>query len=80
MTAWITKIIDFFTNVAKRKPKMKARPNTTKHAAGKTEDRAYNKRKNDHQVEIDKVLEKIKQSGYNSLSKSEKEALFKASK
>jgi 3-dehydroquinate synthase class II len=32
------------------------------------------------QAEVDQVLEKITKSGYDSLSKSEKELLFKASK
>lgn len=80
MSAWIGKIIDFFATYSfKPKPKMKAHPNTQR-AASKKSDLTYNKRKNEHQVEIDKILEKIKQSGYNSLTKSEKEALFKASK
>ena len=80
MTAWITRIIDFFANIATRKPKMKARPKATKPAADKKDDREFNKRQNENQVAIDKILEKIKQSGYSSLNKSEKEALFKASK
>jgi len=32
------------------------------------------------QAEVDQLLEKITKSGYDSLSKSEKELLFKASK
>ena len=43
-------------------------------------DDEYNVRKNHHQERIDKILEKISKSGYNSLSKSEKELLFKSSK
>jgi len=34
----------------------------------------------DHQQKLDAILEKIKKSGYDSLSKDEKEFLFKASK
>lgn len=80
MTAWIAKVVDFFATYSfKRKPKMKAR-HTSKRAATKQDDMAFNKRKKEAQGDIDKILEKIKQSGYNSLSKSEKEALFKASK
>lgn len=80
LTAWLAKIVDFFaTFTFQRKPKMKARPKT-KRAADKKSDMAYNKKKNERQIEIDKILEKIKQSGYNSLSKNEKEELFKASK
>ena len=40
----------------------------------------YNARKKTEQDEIDKILEKIAQSGYSSLSKSEKEKLFNQSK
>ncbi len=34
----------------------------------------------DHQQKLDEILDKIKQAGYDSLSKEEKEFLFKASK
>ncbi|MDA3890258.1 MAG: rhomboid family intramembrane serine protease [Salinivirgaceae bacterium] len=40
----------------------------------------YNNRKKAEQKEIDKILEKIAKSGYESLSKNEKEILFKQSK
>lgn len=80
ITAWLAKIVDFFATYSfKRKPKMKARY-TSQKAATKQDDMAFNKRKKQEQVDIDKILEKIKHSGYNSLTKSEKEALFKASK
>lgn len=42
-------------------------------------DEQYNKEKAKNQDEIDKILEKISKSGYESLSKEEKELLFKAS-
>jgi len=42
-------------------------------------DDQYNKQKAKNQDEIDKILEKISKSGYESLSKEEKELLFKAS-
>jgi membrane associated rhomboid family serine protease len=37
----------------------------------------YNKRKVEQQVGLDKILDKIAKSGYDSLSKEEKETLFK---
>lgn len=40
----------------------------------------YNKRKATEQKEIDKILEKIAKSGYESLSKHEKEILFRQSR
>lgn len=43
-------------------------------------DEEYNIRKQKKQKEIDKILEKISKSGYDSLSAKEKEILFKQSK
>jgi membrane associated rhomboid family serine protease len=42
-------------------------------------DDEYNKRKNQQQKEVDLILEKISKSGYSSLTKKEKELLFKSS-
>jgi hypothetical protein len=39
----------------------------------------YNARKKARQEEIDKILDKIRVSGYDSLSKEEKRRLFEAS-
>ncbi|MEI7595478.1 MAG: rhomboid family intramembrane serine protease [Bacteroidota bacterium] len=62
-----------FKNPFKRKPKMKV------HYKKPISDEEYVKQKTDNQKKIDKILEKISQSGYESLSKEEKEMLFKAS-
>lgn len=43
-------------------------------------DMEFNARKINQQKEIDRILEKIKASGYDSLSKEEKQTLFDASK
>jgi len=43
------------------------------------DDMEYNARKNARQEEIDKILDKIRVSGYDSLSKEEKRRLFEAS-
>ena len=40
----------------------------------------YNQRKQTEQAEIDRILDKIRKSGYDSLSKSEKQKLFDSSK
>ncbi len=45
-----------------------------------SDDRAYNKAKKENQENLNKILEKISKSGYDSLSKEEKEILFKSSK
>lgn len=43
-------------------------------------DMEYNKRKINNQHEVDRILEKIKASGYDSLTSQEKKTLFEASK
>lgn len=43
-------------------------------------DAEFNAARNNRQAEVDSILDKIKRSGYESLSKSEKDILFKASK
>ena len=69
----------FFDNIAtlfSRKPKMRV---SYKSQAKKMTDFDYNKSKAQTQKEIDIILDKIAKSGYNSLTKSEKETLFKVS-
>ena len=61
-------------NTIKNKSKLK-----TVHKRDKT-DYEFNSGKSTQQKEIDKVLEKISKSGYESLSKEEKATLFSASK
>lgn len=43
-------------------------------------DKDYKQRKNNEQKDIDKILEKISKSGYESLSKNEKDILFRQSR
>jgi hypothetical protein len=40
----------------------------------------YNARKRQRQEEVDKILDKIRKSGYDSLTKEEKQRLFEASR
>ncbi len=56
------------------KPKLKTVHNSKKRTAVNT------KIKNPNQAQIDEILDKISKSGYESLSKKEKEVLFKAGK
>ena len=42
-------------------------------------DQEYNARKRKNQEEIDAILDKIRKSGYDSLTKEEKKRLFDAS-
>ena len=43
-------------------------------------DEEYNYQRAERQKKIDEILDKISRSGYNSLTKEEKELLFKATK
>lgn len=58
-----------------RKPKMKVHTQS-----GRSADYEYNARKKANSDEVDKILDKLKQSGYSSLSDEEKRRLFEASK
>ena len=66
-------IIDFFVTIFKPRPKLKV---TYKKAANEYD---YNKNKAEHQKQINKILDKISKGGYDSLTKEEKEILFKES-
>lgn len=77
ITRWMSMAIDWFVGLFKPRkhaPKMKV-----KHARHET-DWEYNERKHTEQEEIDAILDKLKQSGYSSLSSEEKGKLFNASK
>ncbi len=76
ITGWMSKIIDWFTNLFKRSRKSKMKVTYRKTES----DADYNARKHNEQDEIDIILDKLKQSGYSSLSSDEKKKLFDASK
>jgi len=67
------KIIDFFATLFKPRKKLKV---THKKVANEFE---YNKIKVEHQKKINQILDKISKGGYDSLTKEEKETLFKES-
>ena len=50
------------------------------HYGDKAKDYDYNARKEQQSEEIDRILDKLKKSGYNSLTTEEKKSLFDASK
>ncbi len=76
ITAWVARSTEFIVAVFKpsNKSKMKVKH---RRPVDKYE---YNGRKNSDQEQIDAILDKISRSGYDSLSKKEKEMLFNASK
>lgn len=71
-------LVDRLKNIFKkeRKPKM------TVHSVRETnyQDHEYNSKKKARDEEIDRILDKIRQSGYQNLSDEEKRTLFDASK
>lgn len=77
ITHWMSKWIDWFAGLFKpRQKKSKLKVEYTRNET----DWEYNKRKRTEQEEIDAILDKLKQSGYSSLSSEEKKKLFDASK
>lgn len=80
ITKWLSNIIDFFVNIfSKSKIKLKKKKTVPRF---KERNDAYdsNKRKRDTTNEVDIILDKIKASGYASLTEGEKRRLFDASK
>ena len=75
-TSWINRFFDWIKSLFKTSPKSKMKV-TYKRGVS---DEEYNYNKKVTQEQIDFILDKISKSGYESLSKSEKEILFKASK
>ena len=74
LTAPINRLVDKFVNLFKRKPKMKV---TYKRAET---DYEYNAHKRQEEADLNDILDKLKRSGYQSLSAEEKKKLFDASK
>lgn len=77
-TAWINAIIDCVGRLFERKPRRK--PKMKVYYGERTADYDYNTRRKQQEANIDRILEKIKKSGYGSLSDEEKKTLFDASK
>ncbi len=69
----LNRIFDFFVTLLKPRKKLKV---THRKPATEYE---YNKIKVEHQARINSILEKISKGGYDSLTKEEKELLFKES-
>ena len=74
--------MEFFDNMKRkfeerqRNSRMKAEPTNP----GRETDEEYNARQRQNQEEIDAILDKIRKSGYDSLTKEEKQKLFDQSK
>ena len=66
--------MDYLATYLKREPKLK------KAYRRKKSDQDFRRGKVQTQAKIDNILDKISKSGYESLTKEEKDILFKASK
>lgn len=70
-----------WSNIFKKKPKLRVVRNDRKQTATTAAGSSSGKRGNAvEQREIDEILDKISKSGYDKLTREEKETLFKASK
>jgi len=71
---WFNTLIDKFTFNKKSSSRMKVKYSRSK------KDEDFIKEKKASQERVDEILDKISKSGYGSLTKEEKEVLFKSSK
>jgi hypothetical protein len=76
---WFENILDWFVNQFKSRHK---RPFKKVHRTRKSTSHRSSKKSDqgEHQKKIDAILDKIGKSGYDSLTKAEKDFLFKAGK
>lgn len=70
--------VNLFKSIFSKKSKLKVKHRN--HDARHMNDREYNSYKKDNQEKINKILDKISKSGYDSLTREEKEILFKSGK
>lgn len=70
--------IDLKGSIAKR---FRRKSKMNIHVGGKySADMEWNRQKKEHEEEMDRILDKVKQGGYDSLTSEEKRTLFEASK
>ncbi|NER12140.1 rhomboid family intramembrane serine protease [Leptobacterium flavescens] len=76
---WFERLVSGFLNLftARKRSPLKT---VHKKQGRATQSKGKNADKNEHQQKIDDILDKISKSGYESLSKEEKDYLFKAGK
>ena len=79
VTKWINRVFDVLSGGIRFKPSPK-KPKMKAEKGGRAADYDYNARKKQQSEEIDRILDKLKKSGYASLTTEEKKRLFDASK
>lgn len=80
VTSWINKVIDWILGLFSGKARQKRKPKMKVHYGSRVNDYDYNANKKKQSEEIDRILDKLKMSGYDSLTAEEKKSLFDASK
>lgn len=83
ITRWINPLLDSLANLFRPRPKMKVTYQRSKFEKANTTadvDQEYRDRKKTEMDRLDAILDKIKKSGYDSLSAQEKQQLFESSK
>ncbi len=79
--SWVISFISFIKSMFKPQPKIKVTHRSgNRRPSKKTTRSKSNESSNTPQAEIDAILDKISEKGYESLSKDEKQKLFNASK
>lgn len=86
ITRWINKCMDWFWNLFEKKPQMKVKYNQAKNRykkyakeSAQTTEVKSETNSSSASNELDRILDKLKKSGYESLSSEEKKNLFNAS-
>lgn len=79
---WFERLLDKVVNLGKGSSNLKVKYKSTKKKKQKTykTDEDFNAEKKARQERIDQILDKISKSGYDSLTKDEKDYLFRHSK
>ncbi|HLF51740.1 DUF6576 domain-containing protein, partial [Flavobacterium sp.] len=77
---WFTTILDALANVFRGKKSVPFKKVHRNYNQPATKNVSKIVTKNKEQQQIDEILDKISQSGYDSLTKDEKEFLFKSGK
>lgn len=78
MTRWINIALDFCLN-GRSRPRKKPKMNIH-YGNDRKKDYDFNEKKNAQVAEIDRILDKLRRSGYNNLTDEEKKKLFDVSK
>jgi len=79
ITRWLNRLLDNFVNLFSRK-KLKVKKTKYSTSYRKMTDEEFNMEKSRRMQEIDRILDKIKTSGYDSLTTEEKKRLFEQGK